>query len=335
MANLNPTCIPVKYSSTNKSSSKKEDSSEEKTFEDKRYIIGTSGYMYPIWTKKVVPPAMRAQATTFYSTVSSAAILKEYCTHFKAVEINCTRYKQLTPTQCANWYKNTPDDFIFSIKMPLYITHQKKLNDFEEWWSKDFYPCIKKLKHKLGVLLFQFKDMKCTPKNINKLMNVKSIIPVGMRCAFEFRTMDWYEAEKVLRKTVFTGNWVLVTNFVTNGGITQSDFGELKDGIIEAISQHFTVPFTYIRLHGSLGYCEGTYGSDTLITQVYSRCTANINFIFFNNTDTWEPFSIGQIYDADIPLNSLWPLSHYMLKIGTTTILSAVMDALLLSRLVT
>jgi uncharacterized protein YecE (DUF72 family) len=299
----------------------------------KEYLIGTSGYSYDMWSKKVIPPNMRDQVHNFYTSTN---ILKEYCARFKAVEIGCTRYRKLTPSQCASWFTSTPNDFVFSIKMPLYITHYKKLNDFESWWQQEFYPAIQPLKHKLGVLLFEFADMRYTPANVDKLLQVKSIIPPEIRCAFEFRLREWYSPEAVAgSRDLFTGNWGYVTNFVTNGGTANTNVGDLRDGVTEPSNPPSGgLLFTYLRLHGSKGFCEGTYGAEYLIREVYSRCSAKINFVFFNNVDSWEPFSLDEPEVEAFPVNSMWPLSHYTKKVGSVMTPSAVLDAWLLSRLV-
>jgi uncharacterized protein YecE (DUF72 family) len=53
-----------------------------------------------------------------------------------------------------NWHKQTPKDFLFTVKASRFITHIKKLKDVEEPLEK-FFNGIRLLKTKLGPILYQ------------------------------------------------------------------------------------------------------------------------------------------------------------------------------------
>src|SRR5688500_13502755 len=45
------------------------------------------------------------------------------------IEINGTFYGLQKPDIFRKWYSETPDDFVFSVKGPQYISHRKRLKD--------------------------------------------------------------------------------------------------------------------------------------------------------------------------------------------------------------
>src|SRR6201995_4329152 len=48
---------------------------------------------------------------------------------FSSIEINGTFYSLQRPQNFVAWRDATPDDFIFAVKGPRFITHMKKLKD--------------------------------------------------------------------------------------------------------------------------------------------------------------------------------------------------------------
>lgn len=306
----------------------------------------TSGYSYKFWTPSVINKETREvlnlknPVKNFYTTSSSQKIFEEYCKFFDNVEINCTRYQKLSPEICKRWYDNSPERFIYVVKMPLYITHQKKLNDFKECWD-EFYKAVSELKHKLGALLFQFDDkFKYTEANIKKIETVKSIIPSNIKCAFELRDISWYQDDVNLPK-IFNNNFTVVRIFYKNGGISGCKFGNLPDLKENQICLpdpkiKFESNFTYIRLHGSKGYCEGTYGHDFLLKNVYPLMSKkdHTNFVYFNNTDTYDYFEIEDFYSKSGKNPKAFTMDlnigyNYLDRISTkSTLPSAICDCL-------
>ena len=57
----------------------------------------------------------------------------EYLTHyarsFRAVEIDSTYYGTPAASTVESWYRKTPPDFIFAVKVPQVVTHEKMLKD--------------------------------------------------------------------------------------------------------------------------------------------------------------------------------------------------------------
>jgi len=47
------------------------------------------------------------------------------------IEINGSFYSLQRPESYAQWYEQTPDDFVFSLKGPRFITHMRRLKEIE------------------------------------------------------------------------------------------------------------------------------------------------------------------------------------------------------------
>ena len=107
--------------------------------------IGISGWRYAPW-RGVFYPADLAQRREL-----------EYASRtFPSIEINGSFYSLQTPTSWARWRDETPEDFVFSIKGPRYITHVLRLREIEKPLANFFASGVLQLGAKLGPLLWQF-----------------------------------------------------------------------------------------------------------------------------------------------------------------------------------
>lgn len=243
--------------------------------------IGSSGYSYDYWGSH--PKAK--EIINFYPDRNKSKRLSHYAQTLKSVEINCTRYRKLTVRMCQKWLKQVPKNFTFAIKASTYITHNKKLNDFQEWWD-NFYPCVKTLGNQLSSILFQFPPaFKYTKQNLIKLHNMKRIIPDDIHVALEFRDNKWYTAETSF-KSLFTGAWTQVILHVPEVRGYSMNFGDLAGGWHVGVTND---KFIYIRCHGTWQYSSGTYGPEGLLTLMEHITVNKENTIcvYFNNVDTW------------------------------------------------
>lgn len=57
--------------------------------------------------------------------IPSSKWFEFYCSHFNTFEINTTFYKFPTFRILTNWYKKSPDGFIYSVKAPKIIPQAK------------------------------------------------------------------------------------------------------------------------------------------------------------------------------------------------------------------
>ena len=86
-----------------------------------RVLVGTSGYSYKQWKGPFYPEKMK-----------EPEMLGFYAQRFPTVEINNTFYRMPNRDLLARWSAETPDGFVFVLKAPQRITHQKRLANVAE-----------------------------------------------------------------------------------------------------------------------------------------------------------------------------------------------------------
>jgi uncharacterized protein YecE (DUF72 family) len=110
--------------------------------------IGISGWRYEPWRGIFYPKDLAQRRELEFAARA-----------FSSIELNGSFYSLQHPRSYAAWYNETPDDFIFSVKGPRYITHIRKLNQVEIPLANFFASGVFNLKEKLGPLLWQFPPL--------------------------------------------------------------------------------------------------------------------------------------------------------------------------------
>jgi len=113
--------------------------------ERKRIRIGISGWTYAPWRGKFYPEGLPHKQELAYA----AGV-------FSSIEVNGTFYGMQKPATFRRWAQEVPDDFVFAIKAPRYITHIRRLRDIEAPLSNFLASGILELGEKLGPILWQF-----------------------------------------------------------------------------------------------------------------------------------------------------------------------------------
>ncbi|MCO7518131.1 MULTISPECIES: DUF72 domain-containing protein [unclassified Pseudomonas] len=107
--------------------------------------IGISGWRYGPWRKDFYPKGLRQDDELAFA---SRAV--------NSIEINGSFYALQTPERYRQWHDQTPDDFVFSVKAPRYITHVRRLKEIDEALANFFASGPLLLGNKLGPFLWQF-----------------------------------------------------------------------------------------------------------------------------------------------------------------------------------
>ena len=107
--------------------------------------IGLSGWRYPPWRGVFYPPALPQRRELEYASRA-----------FGTIEINGSFYSLQRPESYDAWYRDTPDDFVFSIKGGRYITHILRLAGIDHAMANFFASGIFNLREKTGPFLWQF-----------------------------------------------------------------------------------------------------------------------------------------------------------------------------------
>ncbi len=149
--------------------------------------IGCQGWNYDDWTTKA------AGATVFYPRgTKSNEMLETYAKVFDTVEVDSTFYAIPASSAVENWYRKTPKNFTFSLKLPREITHEHHLQSTAFHILEEFCERILLLKEKLGVVLIQLPpQFDATKENAQSLRDFLARLPRGIRFAVEFRNREW------------------------------------------------------------------------------------------------------------------------------------------------
>ena len=182
--------------------------------------IGTSGWYYDEW----VGP--------FYDR--KKGMFTSYTKVFNIAEVNSTFYRYPTPRMVQGWYRNAPPGFLFALKLPQLVTHDKWLN-LEKGVEEDthrFLDLVKPMAEKLGPILIQLRPKFNYDEHVNNLERYLESIPGNYEWAVEFRHPSWLNDEtyRILEK-----NNVAYT---------------IVDEPLLPPENHVTADFAYIRWHG-------------------------------------------------------------------------------------
>lgn len=146
-----------------------------------RTFVGTSGYSYKEW-----------KGSFFPADLPTSEMLHFYGERFNAVEINNSFYRMPTSTVLAKWAQEVPPAFVFVLKAPRTLTHQRQLREAGDGLTY-FWKTAQSLGSKLGPILFQLPPF--LSKDLPRLRDFVRLLPDGCRAAFEFRHPSWFDDE--------------------------------------------------------------------------------------------------------------------------------------------
>jgi uncharacterized protein YecE (DUF72 family) len=110
-----------------------------------RVRIGVSGWRYAPWRGVFYPKGLPQRLELRYAA-----------TIFPTIEINGSFYSLQRPGSWAEWHAETPEQFVFAVKGPRFITHMLKLRDVERPLANFLASGLLSLRTKLGPILWQF-----------------------------------------------------------------------------------------------------------------------------------------------------------------------------------
>jgi uncharacterized protein YecE (DUF72 family) len=106
--------------------------------------IGISGWTYKPWRGVFYPKELKQKSELEYASRA-----------LNSIEINGTFYSLQRPTSFERWAAETPDDFVFSVKAPRFITHIRRLKDAKAPVANFLASGLFRLGAKLGPILWQ------------------------------------------------------------------------------------------------------------------------------------------------------------------------------------
>ncbi len=149
-------------------------------------FIGTSGWSYNEWAG-VFYPGSSTNKLSFYSKV------------YETAEVDSSFYAYPSKGLVLGWARYTPEKFVFSVKLPRLLTHDKKL-DIGKGVEADLVRFLGLLKPliatgKLGPILIQLPPSYSFQADFEKLKSFLGRTPEDVRFAVEFRHPSWLREE--------------------------------------------------------------------------------------------------------------------------------------------
>ncbi len=151
------------------------------------------------------PPAIRLGTSaftaagwegTFYpAEMERGEAIRHYSEHFDTVEVDSSFYRIPNLQTVKGWAEKTPPGFLFALKVPRVITHEKVLTGAErDLW--EFLSVLDPLGDKLGPLLLQFpyfnkKAFPTVDPFLDRLRPFLARLPKAYRFALETRNKNW------------------------------------------------------------------------------------------------------------------------------------------------
>lgn len=232
--------------------------------------IGISGWRYEPWRGVFYPNGLQQRRELEYAS-----------RQLNSIEINGTFYSLQRPASFKKWYDETPDDFLFAVKGPKYLTHMRKLNDIRQPLANFFASGVLLLGKKLGPILWQFPPW--WPYDRERLSNFLKVLPRNSKKASEFalehdlKKEDWIWTDNVANTkfryafeprhpSFFCEDFVQLLRKHNAALVFADTAGKWP------YSEDLTSDFIYCRLHGAKELYASGYTDEEL-----DRWTSRIN----------------------------------------------------------
>lgn len=224
--------------------------------------IGVSGWTYASWRGAFYSEALPRTQELAHASCA-----------FRAIEINSTFYRMQRPETFIRWASETPDDFLFAVKGSRYITHVRRLKDFEVPLANFLASGVLALADKLGPLLWQLPPSFRYDRD--RLEAFFERLPRDTTAAMSFARC--HHDERVAGR-VFTGTVarrpLRHALEVRHESFRDSDFIALlrrhgialvcADAVKWPLLMDLTTDFVYCRLHGSRDLYRSKYEAEEL-----------------------------------------------------------------------
>ena len=221
-----------------------------------KILIGTSGWTYDHWKGPFYP-----------EKTPRSKWLEYYAGQFPTVEVNSTFYRPFTDKNYLDWSKRVPPDFMYVLKAPRTITHEKYLEGVEDQ-IRTFWRSALLLEEHFGMILLQVAPG--TPYDLERLRTALLNFGDPKKIALEFRDDIWYSAE--------------TRSMLSEVGASFCCINSPRNQLLDWV----TSETAYIRLHGRVNWYAHDYNEEELkqVKETAGRMAeqgAKTIYIFFNN----------------------------------------------------
>lgn len=188
-------------------------------------LLGCQGWNYDAWVGPFYPSGMKAPD-----------YLRTYARAFRTVEVDSTFYAIPPVKTVRGWGARTDAEFVFALKLPQEITHERRLVDASDL-VQQFTEVARELGAKLGPILVQMGP-DFAPDERAKLAAFLPTLPADLHFAIEFRQRGWITDE------------VLALLAEHHVALTLSDARWIPREELLACAERPTADFSYVRWMG-------------------------------------------------------------------------------------
>ncbi len=203
-------------------------------------LLGTQGWNYPSWVGPFYPIG-----------TSERDRLARYGAAFRTVEVDTTFHALPPEPVLAGWRTQVPDGFLFSLKVPQEITHERRLVGCGDVLAR-FCQRAALLGPALGPLVVHLSpDFRPSLGTRNALDAFLATLPVDFRWAIEVRHPGWLGRDTLDALAAYKVALVL------------ADGRWIPRGMMLDLALHPTSDFAYVRWIGSGGRVTDFSGRQT------------------------------------------------------------------------
>ena len=218
--------------------------------------IGISGWTYKPWRGQFYPEGLPQK-----KELAHAASV------FRSIEINGTFYSMQHSESFAQWAEATPDDFVFAVKGPRYLTHMLKLRNAEAPLGNFFASGPLRLGAKLGPILWQFPpNFRFNPEKLETFFallprDTEAAARCGRRHDHRLKGKAWLKVDR--RRKIRHAMEVRHESFRDPAFIAllrKHDIALVCADTVEwPLLMDATSDFIYVRLHGNTELYRSAY----------------------------------------------------------------------------
>jgi len=270
--------------------------------------IGIAGWTYAPWRGDFYPPKLpQHRELTHASSI------------LNSIEINGTFYSLHRPESFAKWADATPEDFVFSIKGPRFITHIRRLEDVKIPVANFLASGVLRLGPKLGPLLWQLPpSFKFDPKRMEAFLKLlphdtEAAVALSRRHDKRMSGRSWMKTDKVrsLRHCIE----------IRHESFRAPEFVEMLRAYDVALVcadtvewprlMDLTSDFVYCRLHGSEELYASGYDDHTLdewanrvVAWAQGKQATDAECVTDNSNSKVTPRDVFVYFDNDIKVRA-------------------------------
>ena len=271
--------------------------------------IGISGWNYKFWRGEFYPKGLVQKRELEYAS-----------RQMNSIEINGTFYSLQRPASYQKWHDQTPDDFLFAVKGPMYLTHRKRLVDVRVPLANFFASGVLLLGVKLGPILWQLPPW--FPYERKRMSEFFALLPKTSKAASKlahehnFSKPDWIATESIAKTRIryaieprhpsfFTEDFVRLLRRHNIALVLADTAGKFP------YAEDLTADLVYIRLHGSKEIYASGYDveeldrwADRIGKWRNGRQPRDAKLIVRERFEPGEPRDVYAYFDNDIKVHA-------------------------------